>query len=250
VTPATPAGGWGEDTMPSLFDLTYYGLSVLMLGMLGYTAVAGFVLRHQLASPPARTEAVGVSLAALGALLTLVSGVVFTELDRAGLIGDVLYQQAHFSLFYVGFGLILYGVMAIGRRWRVVLWAGFAAALVIAAAFLFNPSSYTFTASGTHVHAVQLVVFYLTLFVVTVAGVFLLPFRAARSRAHPVWFALFCAAILMGLLRESTILPTLGDPELDVLIAFVPFALGSFFLLMTGRALAAESAPTKSEAVG
>ena len=231
--------------MPSLFDLTYYGLSALMLGMLGYTAVAGFMVRHQLAGPPARSEAVGVSLAALGALLTLVSGVVFTDLNRAGLVGDLVYQQAHFSLFYVGFGLILYGVMASRRRWRVALWAGFTAAIVIASVFLFNPSSYSFTENGTHVNAVQQLVFFLPLFFVTAAGVLLLPFGAERSRAHPIWFALFCGAILIGLLREATIIPTLGDPELDLLVAFVPFALGSFFLLMTVRFLAVESAPPK-----
>jgi hypothetical protein len=234
--------------MPSIFELTYYGLAALMLGMLGYTAIAGVALRQALISPQSRNEAVGVSLAALGALLTLVSGVVVTDLDRAGLVNDLLYQQAHFSLFYVGFGLILYGVVATARRWRLVLWAGFAAAIAIAAASLFNPSSYTFTQSGSHVNAVQQVVFYLPLFCVTAAGVFILPFRATRPRQHLVWFALFCAAILVGLLRESTIIPTLGDPELDVLMAFVPFALGSLCLLMMVRSLAAESALTATEA--
>jgi hypothetical protein len=231
--------------MPNIFDLTYYGLAVVMIGLLGCTAVAGFALRLRLASPLDRDEALGVSLAALGALLTLVAGVIFTEISRAGLINDLLYQQAHFSIFYVGFALILYGVIAIWGRWRIVLWAGFVAAIVIASASLFNPGSYTFTESGGHANAVQQVVFYLPLFYVNVAGLLILPFSAARSRQHPLWFALFSAAILVGVLRESTIIPTLGDPELDLLVAFGPFVLGCFCLLMTIRSLAVETAPKK-----
>lgn len=228
----------------STFDFTYYGLAALMLGMLGYTTVAGVALWQTLGSALSRNEALGLSLSALGALLTLVSGVVFTELARAGLVDGLLYQQAHFSLFYVGFGLILYGVIAVGKRWRVILWAGFALATVIASAFLFNSSTYTTTQSGSQIHAVQQVVFYLPLFYVTAAGVLIVLFRAARSSRHLIWFGLFSAAILIGLLSEATIIPSLGDPELDLLVAFGPFALGSFFLLMTARSLAVESVPT------
>jgi hypothetical protein len=231
--------------MPSIFDLSYYGLSVLMLGMLGYTAVAGFALRPALSSPRERNEAVAVSLAALGALLTLVSGVVSTDLDRAGLLNDLLYQQVHFSLFYVGFALILYGVIATASRWPLLLWLGLAVTCIIAATFLFNPDSYTYTQSGTRVNAVQQVVFYLPLFYVTAVGVLLLPFRMGRVHRHAVWFAVFCAVILMGLLRESTLIPTLGDPELDLLAAFVPFVVGTVCLLLAVRSLAAEGAAKK-----
>jgi hypothetical protein len=228
--------------MPSIFDLTYYGLSVVMLGTLGYTVIAGITLRPALSGQRERTEAVGVSLAALGALLTLVSGVVLTDLDRAGVFNDVAYQQAHFSLFYVGFAMILYGVIVTARRWPLLLWLGFAATILIAAAFLFNPASYTYTQSGTRIRAAQQVVFYLPLFYVTAVGVLLLPLQAARAHLlHPVWFALVCAAILVGMLRESTLIPTLGNPELDVLAAFVPFVVGTMCLLMTVRSLAAEA---------
>lgn len=235
--------------MLSIFDLSYYGLSVVMLGTLGYTAIAGFALRPALSSPRERNEAVGVSLAALGALLTLVSGVVSTDLDRAGLLNDLLYQQAHFSLFYVGFALILFGVIATASRWPLLLWLGFAVTCVIAATFLFNPDSYTYTQSGTRVNAVQQVVFYLPLFYVTAAGILLLPFRATRAHLHPVWFVIFCAAILVGLLRESTLIPTLGDPELDLLAAFVPFVVGTVCLLLTVRSLAAEATAKKAHAM-
>jgi hypothetical protein len=231
--------------MPSLFDLSYYGLSMVMLGMLGYTAVAGFALRPALSRLRERTEAVGVSLAALGALLTLVSGVVSTDLDRAGLLNDLVYQQAHFSLFYVGFALILFGVIATAHRWPLLLWLGFAVTCVIAAIFLFDPGSYTYTQSGTRINAVQQVVFYLPLFYVTAAGVLLLSLRATRAHLHPVWFAIFCAAILVGLLRESTLIPTLGDPELDLLAAFVPFVAGTVCLFLTVRSLAAEAIANK-----
>ncbi len=53
--------------MPNTFDLTYYGLAIVMLGLLGYTAVAGITLRHALPSSPSRNAALGVSLAALAA---------------------------------------------------------------------------------------------------------------------------------------------------------------------------------------
>jgi hypothetical protein len=59
----------------------------------------------------------------------------------------------------------------------------------------------------------------------------------ARAHLHPVWFAVFCAAILVGLLREST----LGDPEPDLLAAFVPFVMGTMCLLLTVRSLAEEA---------
>jgi hypothetical protein len=36
--------------MLTIFDLAYYGLSALMLGMLCYTTVAGFALRQALVS--------------------------------------------------------------------------------------------------------------------------------------------------------------------------------------------------------
>jgi hypothetical protein len=232
----------------SIFDLTYYGLAVVMLGILGYSAGAGLMLSHQLASPLARNQALGLSLAALGALLTLVSGVVILELARARLIDSLLYQQVHFSIFYVSFGLILYGVIALARRWRAALWAGFALAIVIAAAFLFNPGTYTFTHRGSQINAVQQLVFFLPLFFVTAAGVFTLPLGTARSDQRRVWFALCCAAILLGLLRESTIIPSLGDPELDLLVAFGPFSVGSFCLFMTVRSLAAKNLSTRVRA--
>jgi hypothetical protein len=38
--------------MPTIFDVAYFGLSALMLGMLGYTTVAGFVRRQVLVGPP------------------------------------------------------------------------------------------------------------------------------------------------------------------------------------------------------
>lgn len=117
---------------------------------------------------------------------------------RAGLLNDLVYQQARFSLFDVGFGLILYGVIAAGRRWPAVLWAGFAATVIIADAFLFDPSTYTYTQSGTRINAVQQVVFYLPTFFVTTSGVLTLLLTSARSRPQAIWFAAFSAAILVG----------------------------------------------------
>jgi hypothetical protein len=193
-----------------------------------------------------------VSLVALGALLTLVAGVGFLELERAVLIDSLLYQQAHFALFYVAFGLILSGVLATGRQWpiqwRILWWTGFAMTIAIAAVVLFDPTTYTFTQSGGRVNAVQQAVFYLPLVFVTAAGVLGLPTRAMRTRPQSIWVALCCGAVLVGLLREATIIPALGDPLLDLLAAFVPFTLGSVCLLIAVRSLYIERAPNVGEA--
>jgi hypothetical protein len=231
--------------MPSTFDLTYYGLSVVMLGLLGSTIVAGIALGRRFTSPIERREAVGVSLAAVGALLTLAGGVVFLTLFRDGALTGLHYQQVQFSVFYLAFALLLYGVLVMARRWPVLVWLGFVVTVVVASLFLFNPSSYTYTHSGSRVNAVQQLVFWVPLFYVTVVGIVLLPWRAAHGKWHPVWFGPCCAVLLIGLLRESTLIPSLGDPELDLLVAFVPFLLASFCLFMTGRTLAAAGAPKR-----
>ncbi len=226
--------------MTSSFDFIYYGLSTVMLGLLGYTIIAGLIMRHTMERSSSRNLALGVSLAAVGALLTLVGGVVFLDMFRSGQLSGLRYQQVQFTVFYVAFALVFYGVAAIVRRWPLLLWLGFVVVVIIASSFLFNPSSYTYTHSGSRINAVQQVVFYLPLFYVTAVGVLLLPFKAASGRRHPLWFALCCAALLLGLLRESTIIPSLGDPVLDLLAAFVPFLVAAFCLFITVQAVGAE----------
>ena len=48
----------------------------------------------------------------VGALLTLVAGFSLDALRSA--TDDLVYQQAHFALFYVAFGLILWGFVLAG----------------------------------------------------------------------------------------------------------------------------------------
>jgi hypothetical protein len=183
--------------MPSIFDLTYYGLAVIMLGLLGSTILAGMSLRGTVASPLARREALGVSLAAGGALLTLVGGVAFLILLRDGLLTGVYYQEVQFSVFYVAFALFLYGILATARRWPAPAWLGFVATLVLASVFLFNPSSYSYAHSGSRIIAAQQMVFWAQLFYVTVVRALLAPWRATRGVWHPLWFAVCCAALLI-----------------------------------------------------
>jgi hypothetical protein len=51
----------GGTIMPSLFDLTYYGLVVVILGLLGATTIAGVVVRGRLAghAAPSHTTVSG-----------------------------------------------------------------------------------------------------------------------------------------------------------------------------------------------
>jgi hypothetical protein len=235
----------GGDTMPSAFDLIYYGLSIVMLGLMSYTIVAGVALQRTIADPLARREAAGVGLAAIGAFLTLVGGVVFLDLFRARQLTGLHYQQVQFVDFYVAFALFLHGVLATARRWPLLVWLGFVVAVVIASVFLFNPNSYTYTHSGSRINAVQQLVFWVPLFYVTAVGILLLPFRVMHGSWHPLWFAFCCATLLAGLLRESTIIPSLGSPELDLLVAFLPFLVATFCLFMTVRTLAGERTAMK-----
>jgi hypothetical protein len=218
-----------------IFDVTYYGLALVMLGLSGYTIVAGFVLRRAVADPLERRETVGLSLVAVGALLTLAGGVVFLAMERGGQLGGPLYQQVQFAVFYIAFALILYGMVATARRWPLLLWLGYVVAIGIASVVLLNPSS----------GAKQQLVYWVPLFYVTAVGVLLLPLRATRGCWHPLWLALCFAALLVGLLRESTIIPSSGNPELDLLAAFVPFVVATFCLFLTMRSLAAESMSRK-----
>jgi len=66
---------------------------------------------------------------ALGTLLALMGGASLDTLSKLSLLGDLAYQKVHFSIFYIGFALILYGLLenleaaqTIRRRTRTLVW--------------------------------------------------------------------------------------------------------------------------------
>ncbi|HEX5503474.1 MAG TPA: hypothetical protein VFW96_12685 [Thermomicrobiales bacterium] len=251
-------------------DVAYYGLSIVLLLLLAYAA------RHALGVGRASTgraprrglgqacrrRALGVGLAATGTVLALVVGVAVTEIWwrfdalNADAATARLYQQARFSLWYVAFALILFGIVAAvapaprarpshgaDRRWvatRLLLWALFAIAVGVAAAHLFNADTYAITRSGSRFNAVQQRVFYLPLIVATALGAALAAGSALRAadaatRRRLAWLASFAALLLLGLLAEATIIPGIGD--LAVLEAFIPFTAAGGCLCLAARSL-------------
>jgi hypothetical protein len=179
---------------------------------------------------------------------------------RGGLLGGFLYQQTQFLAVYVGAAMILYGldrtVIPVNgpglqpqranreTKLRAVLWITFAASIVIAVAYLFSPSTYIVIVSGATRHVAQEMVFWLPIFVTFATGVagvpvFALRCKDASIRRHAAWFGLFFVLELFGVLRESTLIPSDGDPFADLLVAFVPFAAGGISLF--GSALSLRS---------
>ena len=129
-----------------------------------------------------------------------------------------------------------------GRGWRIFLWAAYVLSVAVAAAYLFNPATYTITTSGSGQHYAQQRVFFLPLFLTLVAGVVGLSTAAVRSRAAPlgrhlVWLDLFAGLLFIGLLREATLIPSSGVPLVDLLVAFGPFTAGGFCLLVSVRSI-------------
>ncbi len=54
--------------------------------------------------------------------------------------------------------------------------------------------------------------------------------RKMGERQPFFWLAAYAALVFVGLLRESLILPDLGNPLTNLLVAFVPFLFGSICL--------------------
>lgn len=243
--------------MLSSFDLIYYTLAATIVLALGYTVLVGFKIRLTLIDKLRRDQIYGLSLAALGMGVSVIGGVLLTDLSRGGRLNDVFYQQARFSISYIGAALILYGIdsavsaarltdpfLRDERRWvlvRITVWTLFGAAIVIAAFYLFNSHTYTYTYSGNRQNAVQQQVFYLPLFAANLAGV-VLALLSLRSkdpflRRHLIWVSLFPAFVVVGLLREAMIIPVLGNPLIDMLVAFIPFTLAAISLCVAVRSL-------------
>jgi hypothetical protein len=98
-------------------------------------------------------------------------------------------------------------------RVRLALWIAFAVPVPAAVAFLFSPSTYAVTGSGATQHVAQQGVFWLPPLLTFAVGGDGLPVLALRSkdadpRRHETWFNLFFVLELIGILGESTVIPS------------------------------------------
>lgn len=253
--------GISPNTGPSLeniiFDPTYYGLTALIVVLALAASILSLRLGRSSADGKQRVRATGTGLAALGFVVVFIAATTFLALLRAGALGGILYQQAQFSVVYVGIALMLYGVERSvttaetsdpqskrprERNLRAAIWIAFAVSVVVALIYLFNPSTYTVNVSGGTQHVAQQGVFWLPAFVAFAAGVgglpvFALMTRDAAARRHAIWFGLFFVIELLGILKESLVIPSSGDPFVDLLAAFIPFTVGGLCLLASALTL-------------
>ncbi len=237
----------------TIFDLTYYLLAIIITLLLAYSFFLGLRIRQAVTGRSGRSRALGMSLVALGTAISVLVGVSFDILAKNAILSELVYQQAHFSVFYVGFALVLFGFLAAlfaareevlpsgsqrgVNRLQIFLWMLYILCVVVAAVSLFNPASYTvITSSG--LHYVQRPIFFLPLFATLAVGIVGLSFAAARSRdprlrRHLAWLDVFAVFAFIGLLREATLIPASGIPLVDLLVAYGPFTIASFCLLVS-----------------
>jgi hypothetical protein len=183
----------------------------------------------------------GLGLASIGFASIIAEAAVLIAMLRSHSIGGVLYLQTEFSLAYFASAVILLGAIMSARidpRLRRISWLAFALSVCIAAFYLLNPGTYVITSSVGVEHAAEEEVFWLPAFTAMIIGAASLlsqRLSSIESGGFSTWFTLFFIAEFVGIMRESTIIPSFGDPLLDLLAAFVPFSVGSVFLYMSAR---------------
>ena len=108
---------------------------------------------------------------------------------------------------------------------------------------LYDPGSYTVGESGGREHVAQQAIFYLPLVVVLVFGALAMAALVVPRDGDPVmrrarlWFLAYEVLVLVGALREATIIASVGEPIVDLLVAFGPFALSGVCLWASDRTL-------------
>jgi hypothetical protein len=221
----------------AIFDSLYWLLGGVML--VAFIATIRRSLRRVQGSTGDRRQALGTLAISIGALLTLIVGFGLNALR--GETGDLFYQQVHFGLFYVAFALVLLGFDLAGmlgdrsaRRWngrRAIAWAAFAAATGVALVALLTPESYRIV-SGGDVRYVQEPLFFLPLFVALAVGAADLPswLDGSQRRTARPWLATVAGLLVLGMLRESTIIPATNQPIADLFLALGPFAVAALCL--------------------
>lgn len=237
--------------MDRYFDTIYYTLAILIFLALSYSAMAGLRLRARVTKPLIKRRALGVASAAVGTVIALLGG-LFAD---AFLKSSIYFQQARFISYYAGFTLITAGlvsttaavqvsyplpkVLSQSKVLSLIIWFLFLGTLAISVFYLVDPQTFIYNPSG---HQVQRVIYWIPMLAVTFAGtvlLFLLAFEIKDSsqREYLFWMGAFAALLFVGLLRESLILPDLGDPLANLLIAFIPFTIGSLCLGFGSRKL-------------
>jgi len=217
------------------YAAAYFGLSAVLLVALGLTIVVA----------AARRPFGGQGLIAIGLVVTLLSGVGFDLVKST--LGDLVYQRAHFTLFYAAFGLVAWGIdraSAVAHRpaWRPIAWAAFAGTTLLALGVLWLAPSLYHATGGDPTRYIQLPLFYVPLVVVLLSGGWAFTGAAAAGRAGAWRAEAFVIASLVGVLREGGVLPATGEPLLDVLTIFGPLTLGGVALCLSQRAVPRTSA--------
>jgi len=243
----------GPSLENSIFDPTLYVLTGVIASVAVLTAIFCLVARNKFADQRQRSRVTGTGVSALGYALVIVAAITLLTLMRASVLGGFLYLQAEFVVAYLACAMILFGVdqivFPIGESpgkptnphgeigARAAIWASFLVCVGIALAYLLNASTYTVSSTGPVHHVAQQEVFWLPAFFVVVLGALTVPVFAIRHsqgaiRRQAVFVALFFLLVPIGMLKESNLIPSLGDPLLDMLVAFVPFTAASFCLLL------------------
>lgn len=236
----------------TVYDTLYYALAAASTLMLIYATFLGFKKRHNFSNPTYKNQALGIALAALGFAITIFGGVFLDTLTKSGIISDLLFQQSHFSILYVGLAMILFGIDASlltaqklfqshvsnlhVKQQRILLWVVFLATTAISVFYLFTLSA------GPSQHVGQQLVFYLPIIFVILVGIIELPILSVISKNSPLrkiltWFGLSMFLIFVGALREATIIPSSGEPLIDLLVGFGPFTAASVCFYVSIRSL-------------
>ncbi len=237
----------------NVFDSIYYTLSALSIV---FASIAAYVAIGKRAKAPDRTflnQATGIALAAAGYALMIFTGDFLNYLSNSGVIGEVIYQRAHFLIFYATVAMILFGIDAslitakktfarypsrVIKPLRIAQWGVFVFTVILAVFYLF-------TASLTEGRLFQQPVFFLPLVFVIILGVFEMPTLAVtitgKYQKPLAWFGGAMILLLIGALREATII-SLGDTLADLLLSFVPFTVASLCFLMSAKTLTSKEA--------
>jgi hypothetical protein len=237
--------------MVRYFDFIYYAMGLIILLAIGYSALAGLKLRSKSANLILRRTALGISLAAGGTAITLISALLADFFLKR----SAYFQQSRFAAFYVGFALITFGLITTIRAAQETLslprylsqpkitsslvWLLFLGSLAISVFYLANPATFILNIYGLQV---QRPVYWLPMLIPAFAGallLFLVAFnlRKTGKREYLLWMGAYAAFVLVGLLKESLIIPSLGDPLTDLLVAYIPFVSGSLCLGFGARSL-------------
>ena len=219
------------------YDALYAALNVGLALGLAVSAAFGllFAFTGQVAGE--RRRGAGTAWIAVGTAVALAGG-LFAD---AALKSAPLFQQVRFGFYYAGFALVLLGTVLVASgpaarpSWRTpskLLALAYGGSVLIAGVFVTVPA--TFVLNRYH-EQVQLVGYWVPLLVATAGGTATLLLSSRRTRAEaPPWrvrlVAAFEALLFVGLLRESGIIPDLGDPVENLLIAFLPFVGGGLLL--------------------